>query len=68
MPHPLTKFVIEIYYQTKLKFNRAYSWDNLLKINFDEYEPIWTYWILLYVNDDKVTYFDSFRVDTFQKY
>ena len=31
-------------------------------INLDEYESIGTQWIALYVNDNYVTYFDSFEV------
>ena len=31
-------------------------------INFDEYELIGTLWIPVYVNDNNITYFDSFGV------
>ena len=34
--------------------------DKTYIINFDEYKSIGTYWITLYVNGNKVTYFDSF--------
>ena len=34
--------------------------DGALTINLDEYESIGTHWIALYVNDNNVTYFDSF--------
>ena len=30
--------------------------------NLDEYESIGTYWVALYVNDENITYFDSFRI------
>ena len=66
-PHPLTNFEIQKYYQNKLKFNGVYSRNNLPKIkkgtctiNLDEYESLRTYWIALYMNGDKVTYFDRF--------
>ena len=55
------------YYENKSKFNRVYSRINLLKIKYlayiinpDEYESVRTHWIALYVNDNNVTYFDSF--------
>ena len=32
-------------------------------INLDEYQSVGTYWIVLYVNDNNVTYFDSFGVE-----
>ena len=69
-PHPLTNFEIQKYYQKESKFNGVYSRNNLPKIkdgayiiNLDEYESIGTHWIGLYVNDNKVTYFDSFGVE-----
>ena len=71
MPHhPLTNFEIQKYYKNKPKFNGIYSRNNLSKIkdgaymiNFNEYESIATHWIALYVNDNNVTYFDSFGVE-----
>ena len=36
-------------------------------INLDEYESIGTNWIALYVNDNNVTYFDSFGVEHIPK-
>ena len=56
-------------YQNEPKFNGVYSRNNLSKIkngvyiiNLDEYEPIETHWIALYVNAKNVTYYDSFGV------
>ena len=56
-PHPLTNF----------EFYGVYSINDLPKIkegayviNLDEYKPIETHWIALYVNDDNVTYFGSY--------
>ena len=69
-PHPLTNFEIQKYYQNETKFNGVYSRNNFPKtkdvvhvINLDEYESIETHWIALYVNDNNVTYFDSFGVE-----
>ena len=68
-PHPLTNFEIKKYYQNEARFNGAYSRDNLPKIkdgtyiiNLDEYSDIGTHWVALYVQNNNVTYFDSFGV------
>ena len=73
-PHPLTNFEIQKYYENELKFDGVYSRNNLSKIkngtyiiNLDECESIGTHWIALYVNDKKVTYFDSFGVEYIPK-
>ena len=73
-PHHLTNFEIQKYYQNETKFNGVYSINNLPKIkdgayviNLDEYESIETHWIALYVNSNKVTYFDSFGVEHIPK-
>ena len=70
LPHPLTDFEIQKYYQNEPKFNGAYSRNNLPKIkdrayviNLDEYEPIGTHWIVLFVNGNNIMYFDSFGVE-----
>ena len=72
--HPLTTFEIQKYYQNEPEFNGAYSRNNLSKIkggayiiNLDEYEPIGTHWIALYVNTENVTSFDSFGVEHIPK-
>ena len=36
-------------------------------INLDEYESIGTHWIASYVNDNNVTYFDSYGVEYIPK-
>ena len=41
--------------------------DGAYIINLDEYESIKTHWIALYVNDNNVTYFDSFGVEHIPK-
>ena len=70
MPHPLTNFEIQKYYQNEPKFDGVYSRNNLSKIkdgpyviNFDKFKPIVSHWIALYVNGNNVTYFDSFGVE-----
>ena len=56
------------------KFNGVYSKDNLYKIkdevyvvNLADYESVGTNWIELYVNGEKVVYFDSFWVEYISK-
>ena len=67
--HSLTNFEIQKYYQNELRFNGVYSRDNLPKIkdgayviNLDEYSDIGTHWVALYIQNNDVTYFDSFGV------
>ena len=74
LPHPLTNFEIQKYYENEPRFNGVYSRDNLPRIkdgayiiNLDEYSDIWTHWAALWVNDDNVTYFDSFGVEHIPK-
>ena len=74
MPHPLTNFEIQKYYENEPRFNGVSSRDDLLKIkhgayiiNLDEYSDIGTYWVALHVNNNNVTYFDSFRVEHIPK-
>ena len=73
-PHPLTNFEIQKYYQNEPTFNGVYCRDNLTQlkhgaylINLDEYSDIGTHWVALYVNNDDVTYFDSFGVEHIPK-
>ena len=73
-PHPLTNFEIQNYYQNEPRFNGVYSRDNLQKIkdgayiiNLDEYSDIGTHWVSLHVNNNDVTYFDSFGVENIPK-
>ena len=74
LPHPLSNFEIEKYYQNQTRFNGVYSRDNLPKmkdgayvINLDEYSDTGTHWIALYVQDSDVIYFDSFGVEHIPK-
>ena len=66
LPHPLTNFEIQKYYQDEPRFNGVYSRNNLPKvkdgayvINLDEYSDIGMHWVALYVHNNDVTYFDS---------
>ena len=68
-PHPLTNFEIQKYYQNEPRFDVFFPRDNLQKIkdgayiiNLDEYSDIGTHCVALHVNNNNVTYFDSFRV------
>ena len=74
LPCPLTNFEIPKYYQNEPRFNGVYSRDNLPKIkdgayviNLDEYSDIGTHWVALYVQNNNVTYFDSFGVEHIPK-
>ena len=69
-PYPLTNFEIQKYYKNGPRFNGVYSRDNLPKIkdgayiiNLDEYSDIGTHWVALWVNNNNVTYFDSFGLE-----
>ena len=72
-PHPLTNFDIQKYYQNEQRFDGVSSKDNLPKIKRGAYVinlDIGTHWVALYVggaspkdvNNNNVTYFDSFGV------
>ena len=71
---PLTNFETQKYYQNEPRFNGVYSRDSLTEIkggayiiNLDEYSDIGTHWIALWVNNNDVTYFDSFVVEHIPK-
>ena len=73
LPHPLTNFEIQKY-QNQPRFSGVYFRDDLPKIkdrayviNLDEYSDIGTQWVALYVQNNDVTYFDSFRVEHIPK-
>ena len=68
MPHLITNFEIQKYFENKPKFDGVYSRNNLSKIkdeahiiNLNGYESIGTHLIALYLNAENVKYFDSFR-------
>ena len=69
-PHHLTNFEIQKYLYNQTRVNGVYSRYNLPKIkhgtyviNLDEYSDIGTHWIALCVQNNNVTYFDSFGVE-----
>ena len=73
-PYLLINFEMKGYYQKETRFNGVYLRKNLPKIkdgayikNLDKYDLIETQWTALYVNDNNVTYFDSFRVEHIPK-
>ena len=54
LPHPLTNFDTQKYYQNEPRFDGVYSRDNFTKvkdrayiINRDEYSAIGTHWVAL---------------------
>ena len=63
------------YYENKSRFNGVYSRYNLPNkikdeayvINLDEYSDNGTHWVALWVNNNNVTYFDSFGVEYIPK-
>ena len=75
LPHPLTNFEIQKYYQNEPRFNGVCSRDNLpdkikdeaYVINLDEYSDIGNYWITLYALHNNLTHFDSFGVENILK-
>ena len=66
-PHPLTNFEIQKYYQNEPRFNGVYSKDGAYIINLDEYSDIGTHWVALYMQNNGVTYFDSYGVEYIPK-
>ena len=74
LPHPLTNFEIQKYYQNEPKFDSVYSRNNLPKIkdgtyviNLDKYKSVETYWIALYVIDNnRRAYYDAIYFDIFE--
>ena len=73
LPHPVTNFKIQKYYQNEHKPNGVYSRNSLSNIKDGayiinlKYESIETHWIALYVNADNVTKFDSFGFEHIPK-
>ena len=75
LPHPLTNFEIQKYYQNEPKFNGVYPRNNLPEkikdgayiINLDEYANVGTHCIALFCNRNEIVYFDSFGVEHVSK-
>ena len=75
MPHLLTNFEIQEYYQNEPRFNGVFSRDNqpnsikngAYVINLDEYHDIGTHWVAFCLNNKTIIYFDSFGVEHIPK-
>ena len=74
LPHPLTNFEIQKYYQNEPRFNGVYPRDNLPRIrdgayiiNHDEYSDIGTHWIAWCVQNNDATYLNSFEEEHIPK-
>ena len=75
LPHPLTNFEIQRYYESETRFNGVFSRNNLPKIikdeasyisyviKLDEYADVGTHWIALFCSRNDIVYFDSFGVE-----
>ena len=71
LPHPLSNFEIQEYYQNEPRFDGAYSRNNLPKkikdggyvINLDEYADVGTHWVALFCKRIEIVFFDSFGVE-----
>ena len=71
LPHSLTNFEIQKYYQNELRFNGIYYRNNLPKkikdgvyvINLNEYADLGTHWIALFCKRSEIVYFDRFGVE-----
>ena len=71
LPHPLTNFEIQRYYENEPRFNGVFSRNNLpLKIKdrgyvitLNEYADVGTHGIALFCNRNEIAYFDSFGVE-----
>ena len=71
LPHPLTNFEKQKYYQNKPGFNTLYSRNNPPKkindrayvMNLDEYADVGAHCIALFSNRCEIVYFDSFGVE-----
>ena len=72
--HPLTNFEIIDYFKGVEGFNGVFSRNNLPKlkkgayvINLDHSKNIGTQWVVIFVKEDELIYFDSFGVEYIPK-
>ena len=72
--HPLTNYEIQDYFKDEPRFNGVYSRDDLPKlkkgayvINLDHSKNTGTHWVVIFVKEDEVIYFDSFGVEHIPK-
>ena len=71
LPHPLTNFEIQKYYQNEPRFNGVFSRNNLPKkikdgayvINLDEYADVGTHWIALFCKGKEIVFFNNVGVE-----
>ena len=71
LPHLLTNFEIQKYYQNELIFNGAFSRNSFPKeikdgayvISLDEYADVGTHWIPLFCNRNEFFFFGSVGVE-----
>ena len=71
LPHPLTNFEIQKYYENEPRFIGFLSKDNTPKkikyrayvINLDDYTNVGKHWIALFCNKSEIVYFNSFAVE-----
>ena len=70
LPHTFANLEVETFYQNEPNFNGVIPRNNLRKIkdgtyvrNLDEYESVETLWIVLYVTNNNVTYFERSGVE-----
>ena len=68
--HPLTNFEIIDYFKDERIFNGVFSRNNLPKIkkgayviNLDHNKNIGTHWVVTFMKENEVIYFDSFGVE-----
>ena len=67
VPHPLTNFEIQKYYQNEPEFNGALIKHEAYVTYLGEFKSIGTDWLALYVNGNNIMYFDSFGVENISK-
>ena len=72
--HPLTNFEIIDYFKGVKGFNGVHSRNNLLKlkkgayvVNLDHSKNTGTHWVVIFVKEYEVIYFDSFGVEHIPK-
>ena len=70
----MTNFEIQEYFKDEKKFNGVFSRNNLPKlkngayvINLDHRKNTGTHWVVIFVKEDEVIYFDSFGVEYIPK-
>ena len=75
LPHLLTNFELQKFYQNETRFNGVSSRNNLPKkikdgsyvINFDEYADVGTHWTTLFCGRSEILYFNSLVLNMFLK-